>query len=60
MSVKLSWRNIFLNRLIEHDFSAEESQMIYLAEMEARTFFDFDGIVPGCLCCRTLSRTRKK
>ena len=60
MSVKLSWRNIFLNRLIEHDFSAEESQMIYLAEMEARTFFDFDGIVPGCLLLQNIEQDEKE
>lgn len=60
MSDKLSWRNVFINRLIKRDFSAEESQMIYLAEMEARTFFDFDGIIPSSLMLQNIEQDKKE
>jgi len=56
MSDKLSWRDIFINRLIECDFSADESQMIYLVEMEARTFFDYDGIIPSSLMLQNIEQ----
>jgi hypothetical protein len=49
MSDKLNWKDVLINQLIKGGFSKEESQMVYLIEMEARKFFDFDGIVPGCL-----------
>ncbi len=38
-----------MNRLVTHGVEEENTQRIYLAEMEARAFFDFDGIVPDCL-----------
>ncbi len=60
MSDKLSWRDIFINQLMKRDFSVEESQMIYLAEMEARTFFDFNGIMPSCLMLQNIEQNGKE
>lgn len=54
MSEKLSWKDVLINRLIKGGFSKEESQTAYLIEMEARKFFDFDGVVPSCLTLQNI------
>ena len=59
MSEKLSWKDVLINQLIKGGFSKEESQMVYLAEMEARTFFEFDGIVPGYLMLQNIVQDKK-
>jgi len=54
MSKKMSWKDVLINRLITGGFSREESQMVYLIEMEARKYFDFDGIVPNSLMLQNI------
>ncbi len=59
MSDKCSWKDIFMNRLVTHGVEEENAQRVYLAEMEARAFFDFGGIVPGCLLLQNIERDCK-
>jgi gas vesicle protein len=56
----LSWKDVLINQLIKGGFSKEESQLAYLAEMEARKFFDFDGIVPSCLMLQNIEQDKKE
>jgi C4-type Zn-finger protein len=60
MSDKLSWKDVLINQLIKGGFSKEESQLVYLVEMEARKFFDFDGIVPSCLMLQNIEQDKKE
>jgi len=34
--------------------------LFYLVEMEARRFFDFDGIVPSCLMLQNIEQDKKE
>jgi len=43
------WNCVFTTALQRECFSQTEIQQIYKTEMEARTFFDFGGIVPDFL-----------
>ena len=56
MSVSLNWKNVFVDRMIQEGISPEESQKIYLIEMRARSFFDFNGIVPDCLLLQNIEK----
>ncbi|WP_028306877.1 transposase [Desulfitibacter alkalitolerans] len=60
MSGKLSWKDVLINRLIKGGFSKEESHSVYLVEMEARKFFDFDGIVPSSLMLQNIEQDKKE
>ncbi|MBS4020884.1 MAG: hypothetical protein KGZ79_00480, partial [Dethiobacter sp.] len=60
MSGKLSWKDVLINQLIKSGFSKEESHSVYLVEMEARKYFDFDGIVPSCLMLQNIEQDEKE
>lgn len=54
------WYNVFSTALHRERFSQVEIQQIYKIEMEARTFFDFGGIVPDFLILQNIERDSKK
>lgn len=56
MSSELDWKEVFIGQLARDGFDQEGAQTIYLAEMEARTFFDFDGILPGFFLLQNIER----
>lgn len=60
MSDTWSWRNVFFDRLLSCGLNEENAQQIYLAEMEARTFFDFNGIMPSCLMLQNIEQNNKE
>jgi len=57
---KLSWKDVLINQLIKSGFSKEESHSVYLVEMGARKFFDFNGIVPDCIMLQNIARDNKE
>ena len=59
MSTK-DWYGIFSTALQKECFTQGEIQQIYKIEMEARTFFDFGGIVPDFLILQNIERDSKK
>jgi len=54
------WYGIFSIALHKDCFTQGEIQQIYKIEMEARTFFDFGGIVPDFLILQNIERDSKK
>lgn len=56
MATRLNWKNVFVDRMIQAGVSPEESQKIYQIEMGARSFFDFNGIVPGCFLLQNIEQ----
>lgn len=56
----LNWKNIFVGRMSAAGFTPEDSQTAYTIEMEARTFFDFHGIVPECLALQNIDQDEEK
>lgn len=59
MSDTLSWKTIFTERMAAAGFTPEDSQAAYTIEMEARTFFDFHGIVPESLALQNIEQDEK-
>jgi hypothetical protein len=59
MSAK-NWYNIFSTALDKECFSQGEIQQIYKIEMEARTFFDFGGLIPDFLLLQNIERDSEK
>lgn len=55
-----NWFNVFSTALHKERFSPPEILQIYRTEMEARTFFDFDGIVPEFLVLQNIERDSEK
>ncbi len=51
-----NWFNVFSTALHEARFSPGEILQIYKTEMAARTFFDFDGIVPEFLVLQNIEK----
>ena len=60
MANRLNWKNVFVARMIQAGVSPEESQKIYQIEMGARSFFDFNGIVPGCFLLQNIEQDSEK
>lgn len=60
MSEKLSWKDVLIKQLIKVGCGKEESQLIYLTEMEARKFFDFEGVIPDCLMLQNIEQDKKE
>lgn len=56
MSSELNWKDLFMGQLSKRGFDQEEAQSIYLAEMEARTFFDFNGILPDLFMLQNIEQ----
>jgi hypothetical protein len=54
------WHHVFSTALQSEGFIQGEIQQIYKIEMEARTFFDFGGIVPDFLILQNIERDSKK
>lgn len=54
------WYGIFSTAIHKACFTQGEIQQIYKIEMEARTFFDFGGIVPDFLILQNIERDSKK
>ena len=57
---KLDWHSVLSAALHREQFSQVEIQQIYRIEMEARTFFDFGGIVPDFLLLQNIDRDNKE
>ena len=55
-----NWYSVFSAALHRECFTQGEILQIYKTEMEARTFFDFDGIVPEFLVLQNIERNSKK
>ena len=56
----VNWKNVFVDRMIKAGVSPEESQKIYQIEMGARSFFDFNGIVPSCFLLQNIEQDPEK
>ena len=56
MEEKLSWRALLHKKLIEAGYSTEDAHGIFRIEMEARTFFEFSGIMPEWLMLQDIER----
>ena len=56
---KKDWYSVLTAALHGEHFSQAEIQQIYKIEMEARTFFDFGGIVPDFLILQNIDRDSK-
>src|SRR5665648_195168 len=54
------WYGIFSTALHKECFTQGEIEQIYKIEMEARTFFDFGGIVPDFLILQNIEHNNKK
>ena len=54
------WHDVFSTALHSECFTQVEIQQIYKIEMEARTFFDFAGIVPDFLILQNIERDSQK
>jgi len=52
----INWKDIFTGRLSEAGFSEDEITTIYTVEMDLREFFEFDGMMPGCLRLQNIER----
>lgn len=59
MSTK-NWHDIFSTALQKEYFTQGEIQQIYKIEMEARTFFDFGGLIPDFLFLQNVERGGRK
>jgi len=57
---KIDWYSVLSAALHRDHFSQTEIQQIYKIEMEARTFFDFGGIVPDFLILQNIDRDSKE
>ncbi len=57
---KLNWFSVLSAALHREHFSQTEIEQIYRIEMEARTFFDFGGIVPEFLLLQNIDRDHKE
>ncbi len=57
---KKDWYSVLTAALHREHFSQAEIQQIYKIEMEARTFFDFGGIVPDFLILQNIDRDSKE
>ena len=51
-----TWSNVLSAALARGSFSPNEIAQIYQLEMEARTFFDWAGIVPDFLLLHNIER----
>lgn len=58
--LKLDWFSVLSAALHKEHFSPTEIQQIYRIEMEARTFFDFGGVVPEFLLLQNIDRDHKE
>jgi hypothetical protein len=57
---KLDWFSVLSAALHREHFSQTEIEQIYRIEMEARTFFDFGGVVPEFLLLQNIDRDHKE
>ncbi len=54
------WSSIFSTALEKESFTQGEILQIYKIELEARTFFDFEGVVPEFLVMQNIERDSQK
>lgn len=55
-----NWFNVFSTALHKENFTPGDILQIYKTEMETRTFFDFDGVIPEFLSLQNIERDNKK
>ena len=57
MAGTLSWKELFYDKYEQNGFENSEIGISFNIEMELRTFFDFNGIIPESLKLQNIERT---
>ena len=57
---KKNWKELLLDSLIEQGYNADEAGVIFLLEMKATKFFQFENVIPECLALENIERTGKE
>ena len=55
-----SWEKLLCESLMDQGYSSDEARAMFLIEMKARKFFQFENVIPECLELENIERNDKE